>query len=181
MLLTSRERRLCEVLRDLPERYAYRYTNKASYAVQQTLFRSLVADNDDHLRAVFRGRLPSQDEPWILCDAQGIVEGAEYTEAARGRPCGHIFKSGEATYRCRTCTLDDTCVLCSRCFDASDHNGHLVHVSTSPGNSGCCDCGDTEAWRIPVHCTIMMPKYRGQPGSKKARQIYRMNFWRASG
>jgi E3 ubiquitin-protein ligase UBR1 len=24
----------------------------------------------------------------------------------------------------------------------------------SPGNSGCCDCGDPEAWRIPVKCAI---------------------------
>lgn len=154
MLLTSRERRLCEIFRDLPERYKYRYTAEASKAVQQALFRSLVAENNDYLRAVFRGKIPSQSEPWSLRNAQGVIEGVEYTEAARGKPCGHIFKNGEATYRCRTCTLDDTCVLCSRCFDASDHTGHLVNVSISPGNSGCCDCGDAEAWRIPVHCTI---------------------------
>ena len=167
MLLTSRERRLCEVLRDLPERYDYRYTSQASKAVQQVLFRSLVAENDEYLRAVFRGRLPQQQEEWSLRHAQGIVEGAEYTEAARGKPCGHIFKYGEATYRCRTCTLDDTCVLCSRCFDASDHTDHLVNVSISPGNSGCCDCGDPEAWRIPVHCTIHDAAMSNTAGKRK--------------
>lgn len=154
MILTSRERRLCEVFRDLPEKFNYRYTADANKAVQQALFRSLAAENDDYLRTIFRGRFPSQSEPWSLRDAQGIKDGTEYSEAARGKPCGHIFRNGEATYRCRTCTLDDTCVLCSRCFDASDHTGHLVNVSISPGNSGCCDCGDPEAWRIPVHCTI---------------------------
>ena len=167
MLLTSRERRLCEVLRDLPERYNYRYTTQASQAVQQVLFRSLVAENDDYLRAVFRGRLPKKEEEWSLRQAQGIAEGVEYTEAARGKPCGHIFKYGEATYRCRTCTLDDTCVLCSRCFDASDHTDHLVNVNISPGNSGCCDCGDAEAWRIPVHCTIHDAEMSNTAGKRK--------------
>jgi E3 ubiquitin-protein ligase UBR1 len=55
---------------------------------------------------------------------------------------------------CRTCSLDDSCVLCSKCFDASDHAGHVVLVLISPGNSGCCDCGDAEAWRLPVKCAI---------------------------
>ena len=57
----------------------------------------------------------------------------------------------------RTCSLDDTCVLCSKCFESSDHDGHTVFVSVSPGNSGCCDCGDPEAWRIPVKCAIHTP------------------------
>ncbi|KAI9767416.1 MAG: hypothetical protein M1840_005645 [Geoglossum simile] len=30
----------------------------------------------------------------------------------------------------------------------------MVFVNISPGNSGCCDCGDLEAWRIPVKCAI---------------------------
>jgi len=167
MLLTSRERELCEVLRDLPERFTYRYTTQASQAVQQVLFKSLLAGDEQYLRALFRGRLPQQDKEWCLQEAQGIREGAEYTEAARGKPCGHIFKFGEATYRCRTCTLDDTCVLCSRCFDASDHTDHLVNVSISPGNSGCCDCGDQEAWRIPVHCIIHDAKMSSTAGKKK--------------
>jgi len=57
----------------------------------------------------------------------------------------------------RTCSLDDVCVLCSKCFESSDHDGHTVFVSVSPGNSGCCDCGDAEAWRIPVKCAIHTP------------------------
>ena len=170
MLLTSRERRLCEIFRDLPEKFKYRYTAEANKAVQQALFQSLVAENDDYLRAIFRGRVPSQAEFWSLRDAQGIIEGAEYTEAARGKPCGHIFKNGEASYRCRKCTLDDTCVLCSRCFDASDHAGHLVNVVISPGNTGCCDCGDPEAWRIPVHCTIHSAELSVAAGKRREAQ-----------
>ena len=78
----------------------------------------------------------------------------EYTEAARGKACGHIFKTGYPVLRCKTCTTDDTAVLCTRCFEASDHTGHIVNQSISMGNSGCCDCGDDEAWVLPVNCTI---------------------------
>ena len=30
----------------------------------------------------------------------------------------------------------------------------MMFISVSPGNSGCCDCGDREAWRREVACTI---------------------------
>lgn len=154
MLVSTLEGQLCKQLRDLPKTFNNRYTDAARRAVLETLFRSLAANRNDHLRLYFPQGPPSSDTAWSLRDAQGAVEGAEYTEAARGHPCGHIFKSGEATYRCKTCTVDDTCVLCAKCFDASDHEGHLVYVSISPGNSGCCDCGDPEAWLRPVHCNI---------------------------
>lgn len=82
------------------------------------------------------------------------MEGAEYSEGARGRRCGHIFKNAEAIYRCRTCEIDDTSVLCGRCFNSSEHDAHVVSVTMSSGNGGCCDCGDPEAWRTPVSCAI---------------------------
>ncbi|GAA5840031.1 hypothetical protein JCM3766R1_000645 [Sporobolomyces carnicolor] len=67
------------------------------------------------------------------------------------RPCGHVFKAGESVYRCRTCGLDPTCVLCSTCFHASPEHrrlGHDVTVSIHSGvGAGCCDCGDEEAWK----------------------------------
>jgi E3 ubiquitin-protein ligase UBR1 len=30
----------------------------------------------------------------------------------------------------------------------------MVLIQVSPGNSGCCDCGDKEAWKIEVNCSI---------------------------
>lgn len=154
MLVSLQEQELCLQLRDLPRRHEYRYTEQAERELFQILFRSL-AGRSAHIPLLFpAGPPPNPDTRWSLRDAQGAVEGAEYTAAARGKPCGHIFKTGEATYRCKTCTTDDTCVLCARCFDASDHEGHQVYVSVSPGNSGCCDCGDDEAWVRPVHCNI---------------------------
>ena len=154
MYISPQEQHLCRSLRELPRRHQYRFDQAADRELRAVLFRSL-AGHDAHLPLFFPGGLPTDtDKPWSLRDAQGAVEGAEYTAAARGKPCGHIFKNGEATYRCKTCSTDDTCVLCARCFDASDHEGHQVLVSVSPGNSGCCDCGDEEAWLRPVHCNI---------------------------
>lgn len=67
----------------------------------------------------------------------------------------------------RTCSLDETCVLCAKCFEASDHTGHVVYVNITPGNSGCCDCGDPEAWRTPVKCAIHTRLADGQSGDMK--------------
>lgn len=111
-------------------------------------------NNPSSLRLLFPHGPPQNGRPWNLRKAQGAVDGSEYSEGARGRRCGHVFENSEATYYCRTCTTDDTCVLCTRCFHASDHDGHHVVVSLSLGGGGCCDCGDPEAWARPVICTI---------------------------
>jgi E3 ubiquitin-protein ligase UBR1 len=53
--------------------------------------------------------------------------------------------------------LDDTCVMCSKCFHATNHDGHDVKIWISRGAGGCCDCGDPEAWKVPMECTIHSP------------------------
>ncbi|CCL98937.1 uncharacterized protein FIBRA_00944 [Fibroporia radiculosa] len=75
-----------------------------------------------------------------------------------GRPCGHIFKKGEACFRCKDCALDDSCVLCSSCFEATDHTDHNVSFFIAQQSGGCCDCGDVEAWRVPIQCRYHPPK-----------------------
>ncbi len=73
------------------------------------------------------------------------------------RPCGYVFRRGDIAWNCRTCQSDSTCVLCDTCFHNSDHEGHEVYFHrTSPG--GCCDCGDTEAWRIEGCCPMHRPR-----------------------
>ena len=129
-------------LRSLPRQNNYRYDESAARQLVRTLFHSLAGNNDEHLKLFFPNGAPPADQDWKLAEARGAVDGAEYTEAARGKRCGHIFKHEEATYFCRTCTTDATCVLCQRCFEASDHEGHHVEVYLSEGASGCCDCGD---------------------------------------
>lgn len=164
--MSTQEQQLCQLLADLPSRFKYRFTDDAKEELLRSLFWSLVGGKDEYMRLLFRsGTLP---DTLKLSDAQGAVEGAEYTEAARGKRCGHIFKAGEASYMCRTCGTDETCCLCSRCFDSTDHTGHMVRISISVGNSGCCDCGDDEAWRTPLFCTIHSDVHSGpQKGKEK--------------
>ncbi|KAL4877570.1 hypothetical protein BJY04DRAFT_221941 [Aspergillus karnatakaensis] len=165
-MLADCERLLGHGLLQLPKEHNYRYGPAAEKALLELLFRSLTGYNEERLHQLFPNGPPPG--PWKLAEAQGAVEGAEYTEAARGKRCGHIFRAGEATYRCITCGVDETCVLCSRCFDASDHSTHQYHVSLSMGNSGCCDCGDEEAWRTPLFCAIHTDN-----GEKKGKGVVR--------
>ncbi|KAJ4001502.1 hypothetical protein F5050DRAFT_1724324 [Lentinula boryana] len=74
-----------------------------------------------------------------------------------GRPCAHILKKGEPCFRCKDCALDDSCVLCSRCFRATDHTDHNVSFFIAQQSGGCCDCGDEEAWRTSIKCPYHPP------------------------
>ncbi|KAF3188269.1 hypothetical protein TWF788_000946 [Orbilia oligospora] len=162
---------LTRVLRDLPLVHEYRYTEQARLRLLEELFASLAGNNQEHIKLFFPNGIPPRTgkDAWNLSKAQGAVEGAEYGPAARGKPCGHIFKNGEATYRCKTCSLDETSVLCAKCFESSDHRNHSVFVSISLGNSGCCDCGDREAWRRDVKCAIHTA-YEHQQSAKSPTQ-----------
>lgn len=152
---SKEERTLLHELLTQPFKFEHRYTSQADCELRRTLFKSLAKHRDDYLRLFFPNGIPiDQSQPWSLRKAQGAEEGAEYTAAAKGTACGHIFRSGESTYHCKTCAADDTCVLCAKCFESSDHEDHMVFISVSPGNSGCCDCGDREAWRKEVQCSI---------------------------
>ncbi|KAF1820724.1 uncharacterized protein K489DRAFT_382663 [Dissoconium aciculare CBS 342.82] len=138
-----------------PAAFENRFNHAADCYLRRVLFRSLAANRDDYLKFFFPTGPPSDNsKPWSLREVQGATDGAEYSEGARGTACGHIFKNGESSYVCKTCAADDTCVLCARCFDSSDHDGHMVLIQVSPGNSGCCDCGDKEAWKREVRCSI---------------------------
>ncbi|KAJ7086018.1 hypothetical protein B0H15DRAFT_844990 [Mycena belliarum] len=80
-----------------------------------------------------------------------------------GRPCSHVFKKGESCFRCKDCSLDDSCVLCARCFHATDHEGHNVSFFIAQQPGGCCDCGDDEAWRRHVDCPFHPPSLNPDP------------------
>ena len=47
-----------------------------------------------------------------------------------GKPamCGHVFSPAEACYSCRDCGQDHTCVMCSECFQNSEHQNHRYKV-----------------------------------------------------
>ena len=145
------DRRLCQALCELPRRFENRWSFVARHALLDILFHSLTNDRADYLAQLVPQGLNVRES---LQEQQEVDEQAEYNAGARGHPCGHIFKQGEVTYHCQTCTDDPTAVLCARCFTSSNHDGHQLHVSISTGNSGCCDCGDEEAWKRPVHCAV---------------------------
>ena len=138
-----------------PSNFDNRWTHASHCDLRRILFTSLANGREDYMHYLFPNGISSdRSELWSLKKAQGAMEGAEYTAGAKGTACGHIFKSGESTYSCKTCAADETCVLCAKCFESSHHEGHMVMISVSPGNSGCCDCGDHEAWKREVKCSI---------------------------
>jgi|TARA_B100000780_G_C21010835_1_gene404784 hypothetical protein len=65
--------------------------------------------------------------------------------------CGYVFKDGELVYHCVDCAVDNTCVFCQNCWNASDHVGHNFKYHRS-GGGGVCDCGDAEAWNPKGFC-----------------------------
>ncbi|OZJ06163.1 hypothetical protein BZG36_00994, partial [Bifiguratus adelaidae] len=127
-----------------------------------------------HLRSIV-----SRGQPWNLPSDERGVSGADValdqddgnvvleeddgeedlTDVNTGqyKPCGHVFKKNEGVYRCRNCALDVTCAFCSKCFHATNHEGHDIFFSISIGSGGCCDCGDPEAWKVPIHCPFHSP------------------------
>ena len=59
--------------------------------------------------------------------------------------CAKPLKSGvDVAWKCEDCEKDPTCIICAECFEKSNHEGHRVWLKTNV--SGCCDCGDPEAW-----------------------------------
>ncbi|GMF09105.1 unnamed protein product [Phytophthora lilii] len=67
--------------------------------------------------------------------------------------CGYLFQRNDIVFNCKTCQSDETCVLCLKCFQNGNHEGHDVFFHrTSPG--GVCDCGDSEAWAPEGFCVF---------------------------
>ncbi|XP_012250571.1 E3 ubiquitin-protein ligase UBR2 [Athalia rosae] len=86
--------------------------------------------------------------------------------------CGKVFKMGEPNYSCRECGMDSTCVLCVDCFKQSAHRNHKYKMGTS-GGGGCCDCGDTEAWKKEPFCEIHLAgiKFKVAPSNRLPEDI----------
>lgn len=67
--------------------------------------------------------------------------------------CQHPFKRNDIVWVCRTCQSDETCVLCHKCFENSNHEGHDVAFYHAQAG-GCCDCGDPDAWDPKGFCPL---------------------------
>lgn len=83
----------------------------------------------------------------------GNSDGSQPPLPRRSTLCGRVFKQGDPAYSCRECGMDNTCVLCVECFKVSAHRNHKYKMGQSCGG-GCCDCGDTEAWKRDPFCQL---------------------------
>ena len=61
-------------------------------------------------------------------------------------------RQGDLVWNCKTCQIDDTCVVCNECYRNADHEGHEVFFFYS-NTEGCCDCGDENVWSPSGFCT----------------------------
>ncbi|CAG8463021.1 15022_t:CDS:2, partial [Cetraspora pellucida] len=144
---------LSNYLDSCPKRFGYRLTKDARQKILEQLFSEFWRSNEEYKTLFFPNGFVEGPKIYELSRIDG-EEMNEYSPSHKGKACGHVFRKGESIYRCRNCALDDTCVFCSRCFHASDHEGHDITFSiNSAGSGGCCDCGDTEAWKIPIRCS----------------------------
>ncbi|KAK9479772.1 hypothetical protein V1514DRAFT_327359 [Lipomyces japonicus] len=144
------DRPIRHYLREMPSRHKFLYGEDAKRALLRTLF-TFVSSNGKYLSYFFPHGHPPVSQEWKLYND-------DEDKSHAGRPCMHRFHKGEPTYRCKECGLDDTCVLCWRCFNGSDHVGHNVTVSISQKDGGgVCDCGDPEAWKQDINCKYFLP------------------------
>ncbi|KAG5363964.1 E3 ubiquitin-protein ligase ubr11 [Yarrowia sp. E02] len=145
---------LRKYLLECPRKFGNKYDNKVRSDLRRALFLA-ASDDGKYFNLFFPDRPEAKDdqdsesedeEEYIMADNRD-------DPAHPGRPCVRRFSKGEPTYRCLTCGLDETCVLCSYCFNPEDHQDHQVTVSISPtSNGGVCDCGDPEAWVKQFSC-----------------------------
>uniref|UniRef100_A0A0M3K8H9 E3 ubiquitin-protein ligase n=1 Tax=Anisakis simplex TaxID=6269 RepID=A0A0M3K8H9_ANISI len=91
-------------------------------------------------------------------------------ESRSSNICGHVFKAGEATYSCKECACDPTCVFCHQCFQKSAHRFHKYRIAQS-GGSGYCDCGDVEAWKTDPTCELHAQEPQPNVEERKSSQL----------
>ncbi|KAG0300770.1 hypothetical protein BGZ98_008913, partial [Dissophora globulifera] len=136
-------------LRDAPRRFDYSLSDTAQREINSELYAALWDNNEEFLHNYFPHFVEARQNGVTVLTDNGDDE---YSPSARGQACGHTFKMGEGVFRCRTCALDETCVFCLRCFHGTNHEGHDTSFSVNAGGGGCCDCGDSEAWKVDLDC-----------------------------
>lgn len=95
------------------------------------------------IESICKEALENQD--WYTALLDQVNEVTSYT-------CAHQFNHGELIYQCRDCSIDETCVLCDRCFDPTQHLNHKYRYYVSKSSGGTCDCGEIESFRVSLSC-----------------------------
>ncbi|OUM53395.1 hypothetical protein BVG19_g2673 [[Candida] boidinii] len=68
------------------------------------------------------------------------------------RICARRIGRFERVYNCLDCGVDETCCMCSYCFNKDQHKDHRVTSHASSGSSAICDCGDENSWKTKLIC-----------------------------
>lgn len=148
----------------LPWQYNFHYSNNVSKEIRKLLFLSATS-NGKYLDRIFTklsnpiGQL-EKDLDWKLSEYVKLLVAAkhgpevqEHFASHPNRPCSRVFRRGEPIIRCLTCAYDQSCALCSYCYQPSEHEGHAIVTQICVReNGGVCDCGDPEAWKASSKC-----------------------------
>ncbi|KAG5418947.1 UBR1 [Candida metapsilosis] len=158
------EDKLKRFLVQLPSALLFQDSARLKESVYKALY-FISTENGKYLSRLFpnlspipesdHAKLVNSDLSWEDLDKLPSLRKPDSKEYSHpiNKPCARLFKAGDQVYRCEECGFDDTCVLCSYCFNEQDHLGHSVSVYTSSGTSGgVCDCGDPEAFVSTLHC-----------------------------
>ncbi|XP_052826304.1 E3 ubiquitin-protein ligase UBR3 [Octopus bimaculoides] len=70
--------------------------------------------------------------------------------------CGLVWTANFVAYRCRTCGITPCMSLCSKCFQAGNHEGHDYNMFRSKAG-GACDCGDASVMNPAGFCSRHLP------------------------
>ncbi|ODV95520.1 hypothetical protein PACTADRAFT_3220 [Pachysolen tannophilus NRRL Y-2460] len=142
----------------LPQLFNYKFNKDTARSIRRLLY-FCVSHDGKYINEFFSGlRYESLDWSKINSGAKDgfnwqINDSKMEDPSHPNRPCTKKFRQSEPIYRCLTCGLDDTCALCSNCFNEEAHEGHQIYITISQKeNAGVCDCGDPEAWTRDIHC-----------------------------
>lgn len=162
-------RNLKRFLIDLPSALDYQLTETIKIQIRKALFLAISRDGA-FLKQIFPRPELFDSTPWTVEERfQWLLE-IYYSQVSKCRnqnqtvhsnhashdnlPCSRIFHRGEPIYKCLTCGFDETCALCSNCYSAENHRGHVVRIAICQReNGGVCDCGDPEAWVREFECS----------------------------
>ncbi|KAG2735011.1 hypothetical protein G9P44_001225 [Scheffersomyces stipitis] len=176
MATSSSTEELKRFLLHLPSDSNYVFSQDIRTQIRRACFLA-ISNNGQHLNRLFPNAFSNRNDPnsesEALYSSQHMIDVVEseynwlfanyYKISLKNRdpkhdthnhhafhansPCARIFRKGEPIYRCLTCGFDDTCALCSHCYQPEYHQGHKVHITICQReNGGVCDCGDPEAW-----------------------------------
>uniref|UniRef100_A0A0E0BX35 E3 ubiquitin-protein ligase n=1 Tax=Oryza meridionalis TaxID=40149 RepID=A0A0E0BX35_9ORYZ len=90
---------------------------------------------------------------WLMFNNEphAMLDDLERSTAGERAVCGSVWGQNDLAYRCRTCEHDPTCAICVPCFQNGNHKDHDYSIMYTGG--GCCDCGDTTAWKREGFCS----------------------------